>query len=82
MLYIAILWMFARVIAWETERRSVDRNLAEAVLLDCARLIVASLVLSLILRFFFSALCGVLTHVRLGSTSVYVLMGFYNRVTI
>ena len=49
LLYIAILRLFARVIAWDTEWRAVDRNRAEAVLLDCACFIVASLVLRLIL---------------------------------
>ena len=65
LLYIAILRLFARVIAWDTEWREVDRNLAEAVLSDCARLIVASLVLPLTLRCFFSTLVGVLTSVKL-----------------
>ena len=32
LLYIAILWLFAQVIALDTECREVDRNLAEAVL--------------------------------------------------
>ena len=51
LLYTAILWLFARVITWDTECRAIDRNLAEAVLSDCACLIVASLVLPIILRF-------------------------------
>ena len=51
-LYIAIFLVFARVIAWDTEWRAVDRKQAEAVLSECARFIVASLVLPLILRFF------------------------------
>ena len=57
LLYIAILLMFARVIAWDTEWRAVDIKQVEAVLLDCAHFIDASLVLPLILRFFFSTLC-------------------------
>ena len=43
---------------------------------DCARFIVASLFLTIILRCFFSALGGVLTSFKLGGTTVYVLMGF------
>ena len=76
LLYIAILWLFAPVIAWDTEWRAVDRNLAEAVLSDCARLMVTSLFLPLILRCFFSTLGGVLTSLKLGGTAVYVLMVF------
>ena len=51
-LYIAILWLLALVIAWETEWSAVERNLAEAVVLDWARFIVASLVLPLIFAAF------------------------------
>ena len=68
--------MFARVIAWDTEWKLVDRNRSEAVFSDCARFIVASLVLPLILSCFFSTLGGVLTSVKLGGTTMYVLMGF------
>ena len=64
------------MIAWDTEWREVDRNLAEAVLSDCDSLIVASLVLPLILHCFFSTLGGLLTSVKLGGTTRYVLMGF------
>ena len=64
------------MLAWDTEWREVDINLAEAVLLDCACLVVASLVLPLILHCFFSTLGGVLTSVNLGGTTVYVLIGF------
>ena len=42
----------------------VDRNLAEAVVLDCAHFIVARCVLPLVLRFFFSTLVGVIASVR------------------
>ena len=76
MLYIAILLVFVRIIAWDTEWRAVDRKRAEDVLSDCARFIVASLVLPLILRFFFSTLGGVLSSVKVGGTTMYVLMGF------
>ena len=76
LLYIAILWLLARVIAWDIEWREVDRNVAEAVLSDYAQLIVASLILNLILRCFFSTLGGVLTILKLGGTTVYLLMGF------
>ena len=46
------------------------------MLLDCARFIVASLVLTLILTFFFSTLGGVIASVKGGGTTMYVLMGF------
>ena len=46
------------------------------MLLDCARFIAASLVLPLMLRCFFSTLGGVLTSVKGGGTTMYVLMGF------
>ena len=64
------------MIAWDTEWRAVDRNQAEAVFPNCARCIVASFVLPLILRCLFSTLGGVLTIVKLGGTTIYVLMGF------
>ena len=64
------------MIAWDTEWREVDRNRAEAVLSDCDCLIVASLVLPLILRCFFSTVGGVLTSVKFGVTTMYVLMLF------
>ena len=64
------------MIAWDTDWRAVDRNRAEAVLSDCDRFIVASLVLPLILRCFFSTLGDVLTSFKLGVTTMYVLMGF------
>ena len=76
MLYIAILLVFVRVIAWDTEWRAVDRKRAEDVLSDCARFIVASLVLPLTVSCFFSILGGVLTSVKGGGTKMYVLMGF------
>ena len=56
--------MFARVIAWDTEWRAVDKNIAEAVVSDCAQFIVASFVLPLILHCFLSTLVGVLTSVK------------------
>ena len=76
LLYIAILLVFAQVIAWDTEWRAVDRNQAEAVLSDCACLIIASLVLPLIVCFFFSTLVGALASVKGVVTTMYVLMGF------
>ena len=76
LLYISILLAFEQLIAWDTEWRAVNRNLAEAVLSKCARFIVTSLVLNLILRCFFSTLGGVLTSVNGGGTQMYVLMGF------
>ena len=42
LLYRAILSVFARFVAWETEWREIDRNLAEAVVSDCDCFIVAS----------------------------------------
>ena len=60
------------MIAWDTEWRAVDRNLAEAFLSDCDSLIVAILALPLISRCFFSNLGDVLTSVNLGSTTVYI----------
>ena len=62
--YMAILLVFARMIAWDTEWRAVDRKRAEAVVLECARFIVASLVLPLILRCFLSTSVGVLASVK------------------
>ena len=49
---------------------------AEAVVSDWDRLIVASIVLPLIFRFFFSTLGGGLTSDNLGGTKMYVLMVF------
>ena len=49
LLYISILLMYARVIAWYTEWRAGDRKRAEAVVSDCDRFIVASI--SFILSF-------------------------------
>ena len=62
--YIAILLVFARVIAWDTEWRAFDRKRAEAVVSDCAHFIVAIFVLPIILRCFFSTLGGVLDSVK------------------
>ena len=56
--------MCARVITWETDWRVVDRNLVEAVVSECARFIVASCVLPLILRYFLRSLAGVLVSVK------------------
>ena len=63
-LYRDILSMFARVIAWETEWRAVDRNLAEAVVSDCAQFIVMSCVLPLVLCYLFSTLVCVISSVK------------------
>ena len=43
LLYRDILSVCALVVAWKTEWRAVNRNLAESVVLDCARFIVAKL---------------------------------------
>ena len=69
LLYRAILSVLAHVMACETEWREVDRNLAEAVVLECARFMVASCVLTLVLRCFFSTLVGVLDSVKHGGTT-------------
>ena len=76
LLYIAILLVFARVIAWDAEWRAVDRKRVEAVVSYCARFIVTSLVLPLIVRFFLSTLGGVPASFKGGVTTMYVLMGF------
>ena len=64
------------MIACDTEWRAVDRNLAEAVLSDCACFIVAICVQSRVLRCFFSTSVGVLASVVLRGTIEYVLMEF------
>ena len=64
LLYRAILSVCARVIAWETEWRAVDRNIAEDFVLDSACFIVASCALPLVLRYFFSTLIGVLASLK------------------
>ena len=69
------------MIAWDTEWGAVDRNQAEAVLSECAHFIVASLVLPPILRCFFSTLGGVLTSVKFGGITMYVLMGFIELIS-
>ena len=76
LLYRAILSVRARVISWETEWRAVDRNLAEAVVSECARFIVVSCVLPLVLCCYFCALFGVLAIVKRGGTTEYALMEF------
>ena len=60
----AILLVFARVIFWDTEWRALDRKRAKAVVSECARFIVESLVLPLISRCFLSTLVGVLAIVK------------------
>ena len=62
--------------ACETEWRAVDRNIAEAVVLDCAHFIVASCILPLVLRCFFSTAVVVLASVKYEGTTEYVLMEF------
>ena len=69
LLYRAILSVWERVISWETERRVVDRNLAEAVVSECAHFIVASCVLPLVLHCLFGTLAGVLASVKRGGTT-------------
>ena len=50
LLYMAILLGCAQDIARDTECRAVDKNLVEAVVLDCASFIIAIFSLPLILR--------------------------------
>ena len=71
-----ILLVFARVIAWDTDWREVDRKLAEAVVSDCARFIVAIIFLPLILRYFLSTLVVVLASGKGWGATMYELMGF------
>ena len=52
------------VVAWETEWRAVDINIVEAIVSYCARFIVVSCVLPLILHFFLSTLVGALASVK------------------
>ena len=60
LLYRATLSVWARVISWVTECRSVYRNIAEAVVSGCSCFIVSSCVPPLILHCFFITLVGVL----------------------
>ena len=64
LLYRAILSVWARFMAWETDWMAVDRNLVEAVESDCDYFIVAICVLIIFLRCFFSNLVGVLDLVH------------------
>ena len=68
--------MWARFMACDTEYRAVDRNLAEAVVSDCAHFIVAICILPLVLSCFFITLVGVIASVERGGTREYVLMEF------
>ena len=72
----AILSVWTRVMVCETECRAVDRNLAEDVLSDCDRFMVARCVLTLLLRCFFSTVVGVLASVVLRGTTENVLIEF------
>ena len=69
LLYSAILLVCARIMACDTEWRSVDRNLVEAVVSDWYRFIFAICVWQRFLCFLFSTLCGVITSVVLRSTT-------------
>ena len=55
--------------ACDTEWRAVNKNLAEAVVYDCALFIVTGFVLCLVLHHFFSTLVGVLDSVELRGTT-------------
>ena len=62
--------------ACDTERRSFDRNISEAVVLECARFIFGSFVRRRVLHCFFSTWCGVIIGALLRDTTKHVLMGF------
>ena len=64
------------MMACNNKCRSVDKNLAEAVVSDCALFIVMSCALRLGVRRFFITLVGVLDSVELRVTTEYLLMGF------
>ena len=64
LLYRAILSVWAQVIAWETEWKTVNRNLVEAVVSDCAHFIVTSCVLPIVLNILFGTIVGVLDSVK------------------
>ena len=68
--------MWARVVACETEWRAVIRNIAEDLVSDCARFIVASCFLHLVLHFFFSTVVGILASGKRGGTTDYLIMDF------
>ena len=76
LLYRSIFSVWERFIAWETEWIEVDRNLAEAIVLDYACFIFVICVLPLFLRFFFITLVGVLDSVKRWGTTEYVSMEF------
>ena len=64
LLYRAILSVCEQFIAWNTEWKAVDRNLAEAVVSNFTCFIVASFFLPLILRCFLRTLVGMLDSVK------------------
>ena len=57
LLWMTMLLAFAHVVAWDSEWIAVNRKRVEAVVLECARFIVASLVLP------FNLLCLLITLV-------------------
>ena len=63
LLYRAILLVWSRMMAGDTEWREVNKNLAEAAFSKFALFIVASYFLHLVLRHLFSTLVGVLASV-------------------
>ena len=67
--------MWSRMMAYDTEWKAVDKNLAEAVVSDCNIFIVAICVIHIILRIFFSALVGVLASFKLVVATEYVFIG-------
>ena len=64
------------MMACDTEWRVIDKNISEAVVSESALFIVASCVLHLVLRCFFSTLFGVLDSVDLRVTTDYILIDF------
>ena len=76
LLYRVILSVWARMMSCDTECRSVDNNIVEAVESECALFIVSSCVLSIVLHQLFSTLVGVLASVEFRGNTDYVLMDF------
>ena len=64
------------MMAYDTEWRVIDKNLAEAIVYDYALFIVEICFLRLVLSCFFRILVGVLASAELKGTTEYVLMEF------
>ena len=64
------------MMACDTERRAVDKNLSKSIVSYWNIFILAKFFMCLVLRCFFSTFIGVLTIYTIGVTKKYVLMGF------